>query len=104
MAVVEKGVLQGREQEWNISRHELSCLMELDLLTEKELEEIIFTEYNPARVSFYKGYELWVKDVLNIGVSPRLLLAKVKDKFFRIRGNFIRKKNLLFLPLFMMME
>ncbi|MGY6528784.1 MAG: NAD(P)/FAD-dependent oxidoreductase [Cyanobacterium sp.] len=92
VAVVEKGVLQGREQEWNISRHELSCLMELDLLTEKELEEIIFTEYNPARVSFYKGYELWVKDVLNIGVSPRLLLAKVKDKFLELGGILLEKK------------
>ena len=59
VAVIEKGILQGRVQEWNISRHELSSLLNLELLTEKELEEIIFTEYNPARISFHQGYELW---------------------------------------------
>ncbi|MGI0481451.1 FAD-binding oxidoreductase [Geminocystis sp. CENA526] len=86
IAVIEKGILQGREQEWNISRHELHCLLELELLTEQELEEIIFTEYNPARVSFYQGYELWVKDVLNVGVSPKLLIAKIQEKFLQSGG------------------
>ncbi len=89
VAVIEKGILQGREQEWNISRDELSCLLELDLLTEKELEEIIFTEYNPARISFYQGYELWVKNVLNIGVSPKLLIDKVKQKFIELDGKIL---------------
>ena len=91
VAVIEKGILQGREQEWNISRHELNCLLDLELLTEKELEEIIYTEYNPARISFYQGYELWVKDVLNIGVSPKLLIAKIKEKFLQIGGKVLEK-------------
>ncbi|AFZ48421.1 FAD dependent oxidoreductase [Cyanobacterium stanieri PCC 7202] len=95
VAVVEKGILKGREQEWNISRDELACLLELDLISEQELEEIIFTEYNPARVSFYQGYELWVKDVLNIGVSPKLLLAKVKDKFLKWGGILLEKKSFI---------
>lgn len=89
VAVIERGILQGREQEWNISRVELATFVNLELLTEKELEEIIFTEYNPARVSFYQGYELWVKDVLNIGVSPRLLIEKVKQKFLILGGKIL---------------
>ena len=89
VVVIEKGILQGREQEWNISRHELNCLLELDLLTETELEEIIYTEYNPARISFHQGYELWVKDVLNIGVSPFLLIKKIKEKFIKIGGQVL---------------
>lgn len=95
VAIVEKGILQGREQEWNISRDELSCLLELDLIDEQGLEEIIFTEYNPARVSFYQGYELWVKDVLNIGVSPKLLLEKVKKKFLELGGILLEKKSFI---------
>lgn len=91
VAIIEKGILQGREQEWNISRHELQCLLELELLTEIELEEIIYTEYNPARISFYQGYELWVKDVLNIGVSPFLLIQKIKEKFMQIGGKVLEK-------------
>lgn len=86
VAIIERGILQGRDQEWNISRHELNCLLELELLTYSELETIIFTEYNPARISFYQGYELWVKDILNIGVSPKLLIAKVQEKFLSWGG------------------
>ena len=73
VAVLEKGILQGRVQEWNISRSELATLTELELLTPKELQEIIVTEYNPARVQFHNGSPLWVENVLNIGVSPRRL-------------------------------
>lgn len=86
IAIIEKGILQGREQEWNISRSELGALLELDLLTNEELERIIFTEYNPARIGFYQGYELWVKDVLNIGISPKLLIEKIKQKFIQLGG------------------
>ncbi len=86
IAVIEKGILQGRDQEWNISHHELNCLLELELLSPSELETIIFSEYNPGRVSFYQGYELWVKDVLNVGVSPKTLIAKIKEKFLELGG------------------
>ncbi len=93
VAVIEKGLLRGREQEWNISRKELNCLLELGLLTEKELSEAIYTEYNPARIGFYKGYHLWVKDVLNIGVSPRILIAKIREKFEQLKGVVIENNS-----------
>lgn len=86
IAIIERGILQGREQEWNISHQELQVLLELNLLTEEELNTIIFTEYNPARIAFYQGYELWVKDVLNLGVSPYHLLGKLKEKFLQWGG------------------
>lgn len=91
VAVIERGILQGREQEWNISRQELNSFLELELLTEKELTEIIFTEYNPARISFHQGYELWIKDILNIGVSPVLLLDYFKTKFVNYGGILLEK-------------
>lgn len=86
VAILEKGSLQGREQEWNISRNELKTLVELGLLTETELQQIICTEYNPARVQFHQGQPLWVENILNIGVSPKLLLAKLKEKFLTWGG------------------
>lgn len=86
VGLIEKGILQGREQEWNISRQELSVLVELDLLTTAELEQAIATEYNPARVSFSGGKEIWIEDVLNIGVDPVYLLATLKDKFLAAGG------------------
>ncbi len=87
--LIERGVLKGREQEWNISRKELEVFMDLELLTERELEIAIATEYNPARVSFQEGEEVWVKDVLNIGVDPVYLLEQLKQKFLHAGGKLL---------------
>lgn len=84
--VLERGVLQGRDQEWNISRSELNTLVEMELLTPQELREVIYTEYNPARVQFHGGEPLWVKNILNIGVSPKALLQILKEKFLTWGG------------------
>ncbi|MCS6814399.1 MAG: FAD-binding oxidoreductase [Cyanobacteria bacterium] len=86
VVVVERGLLRGRAQEWNISRRELHVLLTLELLTEPELAQIIASEYNPARIAFHKGVELWVEDVLNIGVDPVALLDVLKTKFLAWGG------------------
>ena len=86
VAVIERGVLRGREQEWNISRSELEVFLHLNLLSAAELEQAIATEYNPARVSFLGGTEVWVKDVLNIGVDPVYLLETIKQRFLVAGG------------------
>jgi lycopene cyclase CruP len=91
VAIVERGILRGRDQEWNISRKELEVFVELDLLTEAELIEAIATEYNPARVSFVRGRDLWVKDILNIGVDPVFLLDTLKNKFLESGGKLFEK-------------
>jgi lycopene cyclase CruP len=87
VALVERGALRGREQEWNISRRELQSLVELELLTPAELEQTIATEYNPARIHFHKGVEVWVEDVLNVGVDPVFLLDTLKTKFLAAGGH-----------------
>lgn len=91
VGILERGILRGREQEWNISRQELSDLVELGLLTEEELESAIASGYNPARVAFHQGIELWVNDVLNIGVDPVILLDLLKHKFLTYGGTLFEK-------------
>ncbi|MEM9922818.1 MAG: FAD-binding oxidoreductase [Cyanobacteria bacterium P01_D01_bin.50] len=86
VALIERGILRGREQEWNISRNELQVLLELNLLTTEELEKAIATEYNPARVGFTSGTEVWVENVLNIGVYPVYLLETLKQRFLERGG------------------
>lgn len=93
VAVIERGMLRGRKQEWNISRHELNVFLELDLLSEVELERVISTEYNPARVSFLEGQEVWVRDVLNIGVDPVFLLETLKNKFLAAGGKLLEQTS-----------
>ncbi|MBD2244040.1 FAD-binding oxidoreductase [Nostoc sp. FACHB-888] len=89
VALMERGILRGREQEWNISRKELDVFVELNLLTEEELASAIATQYNPARVSFDGGTEVWVEDVLNIGVDPVYLLATLKTRFLAVGGKLL---------------
>ncbi|MCC0176216.1 FAD-binding oxidoreductase [Waterburya agarophytonicola K14] len=86
VTLIERGILKGREQEWNISRNELETFIELDLLTPVELKKAIVTEYNPARVGFDNGKDIWVEDVLNIGVDPVFLLDILKQKFLQSGG------------------
>ncbi|NWF61848.1 MAG: FAD-binding oxidoreductase [Fischerella sp.] len=86
VALMERGTLRGREQEWNISRRELQVFLNLSLLTDAELEKAIATKYNPARVSFGNGPEIWVEDVLNIGVDPVYLLETLKQRFLAAGG------------------
>ena len=88
VAVIERGLLRGRDQEWNISRHELSILTELKLLTPEELETTISSEFNPIRVKFGET-ELWTEDVLNIGVDPVYLLETLKQKFLTAGGTLL---------------
>jgi lycopene cyclase CruP len=91
VALIERGILRGRDQEWNISRQELQVFLELELLSKEELETAIATEYNPARVSFFQGSEVWVNDVLNIGVDPVFLLETLKLKFLEAGGKLLEK-------------
>ncbi|GAB4148854.1 MAG: lycopene cyclase family protein [Cyanobacteria bacterium J069] len=91
VALLERGRLQGRSQEWNISRRELTVLLELQLLSQEELDAAIASEYNPARIAFHGGAELWVRDVLNVGVSPRALLDTLKAKFLAEGGHLLEQ-------------
>lgn len=86
VALLEKGTLRGRDQEWNISRQELQELVDLELLTTAELETAIATQYNPARIQFGEGDPVWVEDVLNVGVDPVYLLETLKHKFLAAGG------------------
>ena len=46
-------------------------LVRQGLVRADELERAIVTEFNPVRISFKDRQDIWVKDVLNTGVSPR---------------------------------
>jgi lycopene cyclase CruP len=89
VAVLERGTFRGREQEWNISRHELQELVELELLTAEQLEQAIASEYNPARIQFGEYDPVWVRDVLNVGVDPVFLLETVKQVFLAAGGTLL---------------
>ncbi|PNX60314.1 hypothetical protein L195_g051864, partial [Trifolium pratense] len=69
VAVVERNVLKGREQEWNISRKELLELVEVGVLEEDDIERVTSAKFNPNRCGFERKGDIWVNDILNLGVS-----------------------------------
>ncbi|OZH55525.1 FAD-dependent oxidoreductase [Hydrocoleum sp. CS-953] len=93
VALLERGILKGRTQEWNISRKELETFVELNILSPEELKTAIATEYNPARISFPDTPDIWVKDVLNIGVDPIYLLETLKQSFLAAGGQLFENTS-----------
>ncbi|MBW4527529.1 MAG: FAD-binding oxidoreductase [Phormidium tanganyikae FI6-MK23] len=89
VTLIERGILKGRDQEWNISRQELNVFVELGLLSEIELEAAIATQFNPVRVSFSEDSNIFVKDVLNMGVDPVYLLETLKQSFLKNGGKLV---------------
>jgi lycopene cyclase CruP len=50
------------------------------LLSTDEVDECISIEFNPVRAGFHGSQEVWTRDVLNLGVTPDMLIAKVPSK------------------------
>ncbi len=82
--IIERRLLRGRTQEWNASRKEMLNLVKTGLLTEEEVEEAIISEFNPNRVTFDGGKDVWVNDILNIGVAPDKLIRRLKERFIQV--------------------
>jgi lycopene cyclase CruP len=93
VALLERGMLRGREQEWNISRRELTTLSDLGLLTPEEIDTVVASEYNPARLQFGEAQPIWVEDVLNTGVDPVGLLDRLKTKFLNSGGQLFEQTS-----------
>jgi lycopene cyclase CruP len=94
VALLDQGLLRGRDQEWNISRGELEVLLRLELLTPAELERVIASEYNPGRIALHEGPEFWIRDVLNVGVDPVTLLEALKQSFLAAGGQLFEQSPL----------
>ncbi|GAV72160.1 Lycopene_cycl domain-containing protein [Cephalotus follicularis] len=86
VGIVEKNMLKGREQEWNISRKELLELVEVGILEEDDIEQAIAVNFNPNRCAFEDKGEIWVEDILNLGVSPAKLIEIMKRRFISLGG------------------
>ncbi|CAL9748515.1 unnamed protein product [Musa acuminata subsp. burmannicoides] len=92
VAIIERNLIKGREQEWNISRKELLELVEVGILTKEEIEHIITVKFNPNRCGFEKKGDIWVEDILNLGVSPANLVETVKRRFISLGGKVFEAK------------
>eukprot|EP01031_Cornospumella_fuschlensis_P041414 gene41414-50532_t len=102
--VIERNRIQGREQEWNISKKEMLALVRMGILSVQDLEEeVAAIEFNSVRAGFKtdtspnaadKGFEVYVRDILNLGIKPDKLIALVKDKFVSLGGVCVEEASI----------
>lgn len=104
VGVIERNKVSGRSQEWNISKKELRALFSLGILNSSTLQEVIGIEFNPVRIGFQAdtspgsenvGFEVYVRDILNLGVKPDKLIELVKDQFLGNGGVIIEDATLM---------
>ncbi|CAI5474698.1 unnamed protein product [Closterium sp. Yama58-4] len=86
VAIVERGALRGRAQEWNVSRREVQELVAMGVLTADEVDDAIAVTFNPCRCGFAGGEDMWVRDILNLGISPARLIEAAKQRFLALGG------------------
>ncbi|EPS63332.1 hypothetical protein M569_11454, partial [Genlisea aurea] len=86
VGVVERDILRGREQEWNISSKELLELVEVGVISEDDANRVTSAVFNPNRCGFEGKGEIWVTDILNLGVSPSKLIEVVRNRFTLLGG------------------
>ncbi|EOD41152.1 hypothetical protein EMIHUDRAFT_448701 [Emiliania huxleyi CCMP1516] len=94
VAVLEGGDLRGREQDWNASRKEVMELVEAGVLSLEELDEVIGIEFNPVRCGFQGGADVWLNDVLNVGVRPEALVRCARARFEAAGGVVLERTPL----------
>ena len=99
VALVERGRVEGRGQEWNISRRELAEVVGTGVLSAQEVEAAVRSDFNPVRAGFHRSNpgggggvgdgHVEVQDILNVGVSPESLVASARGRFERAGGTVL---------------
>lgn len=89
VAVVERGPLRGRAQEWNVSQGELDCLVAAGAVSRADADAARRSSFGPTRVAVHGAaerlaggrgaggpdVEAWARGVLDLGVAPDALVA-----------------------------
>ncbi|KAI5002008.1 hypothetical protein ZWY2020_026658 [Hordeum vulgare] len=93
VGIVERNAVKGREQEWNISRKELMEIVQVGILSEAEAEQVVTSDFNPNRCGFEGKGEIWVEDILHLGISPAKLVEIMKARFISSGGEIFEGKS-----------
>lgn len=102
VCVIAPRELKGQEQEWNVGRDDMLELERLGILTRADLEASLSTVFDGTRAGFKNkevtplggglndnegiGFECYLNGVLNLGVSPKILIERTAARFKAIGG------------------
>lgn len=91
LMIFDKGQIGSAHREWNISRAELSKLVELGIATWEELSSVIMCNYRTGVVRFHadqaaQQHQLWLPDVLDYALDASALLSLMRQKLAALGG------------------
>lgn len=101
--VVERGLVAGRNQEWNLSLDEVMDLVEAGALEASDVDgavqrpefkevlvgepgTLVASHFGAVRAKFVGGEDVWLPQVLNVGVRPDVAVARARAKFEKAGG------------------
>lgn len=93
-AVIDRGIVCGRDQDWNVSREELGALVRAGVLSQEEVDDSVTVEFNPIKAGFYGYDDVSTVDVLNVGVSPKTLIGHVRNSYEACGGVVVEQSRL----------
>lgn len=96
VCIVERGVVQGRDQEWNVSWEELRPLVRHGIVSQAELDGSVQSSWPTSRVGFessHHGVEFRA-GALNAGISPQKLVEAARRRFEEAGGTIIERTSL----------
>ncbi|CAJ1340511.1 unnamed protein product [Effrenium voratum] len=90
VCIVERGVVKGRDQEWNVSCEELEPLVKNDIINQQDLDAAILSRWPKSRVGFEGTYAVEFRaGALNAGVSPHILVEAARRRFEEAGGQIL---------------
>ncbi|HEU4328035.1 MAG TPA: hypothetical protein VFS21_33165 [Roseiflexaceae bacterium] len=91
----DRGEAGCAHREWNISREELSALVESGFCTWQELTPVVMAEYERGVVRFYAEgapAELWLEHVLDVALDAGALLRLARRKLEQAGGTVLDRR------------
>mmetsp|Transcript_11595 Transcript_11595/g.27021 ORF Transcript_11595/g.27021 Transcript_11595/m.27021 type:complete len:660 (-) Transcript_11595:82-2061(-) len=95
VCVVERGLVKGRDQEWNLNRDELRPLVLEGVVSESDIEAAVTSEWPASRVGVRGEHAMeFEAAALNAGVSPAILVEAARARFEANGGKVLEKASL----------
>jgi lycopene cyclase CruA len=96
--IFDKGEIGCAHREWNISRTELSKLVEWGVASWEELESVIMRSYRTGVVRFHadqsaQQHQLWLPDVLDYALDATALLQLMRQKLAALGGVILDRRS-----------
>ena len=95
VCIIERGVVRGRDQEWNVNAQELEPLIQHDIISREEASQALQSSWPASRVGMEGSHAVeFTCGALNAGVSPKVLVEAARRRFEEAGGVILERTML----------